>query len=76
MPDKKESKAQLFGRLLAEAGVAQGALDNEVHDAKSAEAAAINNDGREAQLEYLIECLGGNAVDAMVSRLIKRAAKK
>lgn len=36
----------------------QDELDDMVHEAKGEEAAAINNQGREAQIEYLAE--GGN----------------
>lgn len=31
-----------------------GALDELVHDAKSAEASGVNNEGLESQLEYLL----------------------
>lgn len=34
----------------------EGALDEMVHDAKASEAAAINNSGVEAQVEYLLTC--------------------
>ncbi|MEW6545198.1 MAG: hypothetical protein AB1411_16540 [Nitrospirota bacterium] len=35
------------------------ALDSLVHDMKSQEASAINNEGIEGQLDYLIESAGG-----------------
>ena len=34
--------------------MSQEELDEQVHDAKSAEAAEINNQGREAQIAYLL----------------------
>ena len=35
-------------------------LDEHIHELKSAEAAAINNSGIDAQLEYLYETAGSN----------------
>jgi hypothetical protein len=48
-------------------GVLPEQLDELVHDAKGSEAAAINNEGLDAQVEYLVEQLGAASVrDALV----------
>jgi hypothetical protein len=50
-------------------GVLPEQLDELVHDAKGSEAAAINNEGLDAQVEYLIEHLGAATVRDTLARL-------
>jgi hypothetical protein len=53
---KRELLEELL-QMILDAAVEEGvgeALDDEVHDAKSAEASVINNGGIRAQLSYLI----------------------
>jgi hypothetical protein len=60
-PTRTKSKQDHVARLVALAGEqgcvdeAIDALDEEVHDAKASEASRINNQGLDAQLEYLVE---------------------
>lgn len=56
-------------KFAKEAGVNEMTLDDEVHDAKSSEAADINNSGIRGQLQYLLE--GYKSVDAFKKWLIK-----
>lgn len=53
MKDAAELVAELESR-----GVDPSSLDEMVHEAKSREASSINNQGLEAQIEYLVECYG------------------
>lgn len=48
-------------QLANDAGITSEDLDELVHDFKAEEAAEINNAGLEAQLEYILECCGGDA---------------
>jgi len=53
----RDGNPETFDELLAwaeEHGIECSDLDENVHDAKSAEAADINNSGLDAQLEYLL----------------------
>lgn len=38
--------------------IGEGCLDDAVHDLKSEEAARINNDGVQAQIDYIIQTCG------------------
>lgn len=49
------------------------ALDEMVHEAKAEEAATINNEGREGQIEFLEEPTPGRFLPARVNPQIARA---
>jgi len=53
---KKRLSSKVIDQLLQQAealGLGEDDLDDEVHQAKSEEAASINNDGLRGQIEYL-----------------------
>ena len=58
-PELLEVKRLLKGK--------ESALDDTVHDLKSKEASAINNEGTDAQLEYLLE--SGMTLEAIKKEL-------
>ena len=61
IPGEVFEKAQTLG---------SEALDELVHDAKSSEAAAINNDGVDSQLEYLREVHGPHELPELLDKLL------
>jgi hypothetical protein len=44
----------------------RGVLDDEVHEVASLVASSINNDGEEAQIEYLSRMLGEDGTRALI----------
>ena len=64
VPKPSSELAALAPKLASEAeakGIEPESLDEAVHEAKSREASAINNEGLEAQIGYLLEGFSGNA---------------
>ncbi len=51
-------------------GLTSQYLDDLVHDAKSQEASALNNEGLEPQLEYLLESWGLEELQKMLLELV------
>lgn len=51
---RRAAKRRLL-KLITSVGIDEMALDEKVIDCKCSEAAAINNEGFEAQLQYLID---------------------
>ena len=49
-------------------------LDELVHDLKGAEASAINNDGAQAQVEYLVSQLGAGEAARQIREALADAA--
>src|SRR4051812_33113534 len=62
MNDAEREEQQAFLEEFCAVHLAEDALDDLVHELKGSEAAAINNGGAGAQLEYILERLG--AVEA------------
>jgi hypothetical protein len=68
-----------IGRLVAQvaaAGLDPAEIDELVHDAKSAEAAAINNGGADDQMAYLVATLGPSEaqqrIDGLYAKVLRR----
>ncbi len=59
----------------ATAVLAEDDLDELVHDAASATASGVNNDGVEAQVRFLVQAIGASAVLEEVARLLGCACK-
>jgi hypothetical protein len=58
MNESDREKQLAFLEEFCAAQLDEDGLDELVHDLKGKEAAAINNGGISAQLEYIAECLG------------------
>lgn len=62
-------KADALAAEAAKLGIDPAELDELVHDAKGQEAAALNNDGLESQVAYLVEAMGFDEVQRRLQEL-------
>jgi hypothetical protein len=61
------TKEELLVAIKAKFANTDHALDDHVHDAKAGEGSAINNEGLEAQFEYLYEANGHEFLESLLS---------